>query len=450
MAYMTYGKPTTRQISALTAAQQAEFPRFVRKWIEIGLSTEPADRPRAEAASKKLYAMAGFREPLVLWLPCPISAAITASWYGAWLARQRIPKLMGRGGHPGFDESAAETMERGFLKEGSAPSLASILDAARKATDVARVNVMSRTEGDLDQGMPAFPTYQAVANQVRASILDKLGASVHRVVAMQVHDAVRVNVELAVDHAIGRIVKEAVQAALDGAHMERTWFGGALSPGFASWADFLYEMCGVTFDRSFLELTESCGQFWAMDGLCIISERPSELHRDHHGRLHNVHGMAISYPSGWGLYRWHGFKVPRNLLQHPERINVRRIDSEQNIEIRRAMIESYGMVRYLVESGARIISHDAAGILYRKKQPRNEPIVMVRVLNSTPEPDGVMTREEAILAFGEAAQAAVNAPKGTRFKEYVIRVPPTMVTASQAVAWTFGLEREEYHPALES
>ncbi len=36
------------RITRLTPAQEAEFPRFVRKWIEIGLCTKPADREREQ------------------------------------------------------------------------------------------------------------------------------------------------------------------------------------------------------------------------------------------------------------------------------------------------------------------------------------------------------------------------------------------------------------------
>ncbi len=56
---------------------------------------------------------------------------------------------------------------------------------------------------------------------------------------------------------------------------------------------------------------------------------------------------------------------------------------------------------------------------------RDEPIVMVEVLNSTPEPDG------------------------TR-KTYFLRVPPTMRTAREAVAWTFDMDGAAYAPAVES
>ena len=55
-----------------------------------------------------------------------------------------------------------------------------------------------------------------------------------------------------------------------------------------------------------------------------------------------------------------------------------------------------------------------------------EPVVMVEVLNSTPEPDG-------------------------SFKDYWLRVPPTMETARQAVAWTFGLaDASDYELAVQT
>ena len=62
-----------------------------------------------------------------------------------------------------------------------------------------------------------------------------------------------------------------------------------------------------------------------------------------------------------------------------------------------------------------MIHSDELGDLYRADVPDDEPLVMVRVLNSTPEPDGT-------------------------YKPYWLRVPPGMTRASDAVAWTFGFE----------
>jgi hypothetical protein len=59
-------------IKQLTPAQTARFPEFVEKWTKIGLSTEPADRPRAEAAIRLVYEAVQFSPPeKILWFKSP-------------------------------------------------------------------------------------------------------------------------------------------------------------------------------------------------------------------------------------------------------------------------------------------------------------------------------------------------------------------------------------------
>lgn len=89
------------------------------------------------------------------------------------------------------------------------------------------------------------------------------------------------------------------------------------------------------------------------------------------------------------------------------------------------MLERYGPSKYLLDSGAKQVHRDGCGRLYRKDMAGDEPLVMVRVTNSSPEPDGT-------------------------FREYFLRVPPTTQTAREAVAWTFGLTAEKYRPSVET
>ena len=79
------------------------------------------------------------------------------------------------------------------------------------------------------------------------------------------------------------------------------------------------------------------------------------------------------------------------------------------------------------------------GTLWWRELDRDEPIVMVEVVNQTPEPDG-------------------------SFKHYFLRVDPRLrplladgsfgraqfLTARNAVASTFGLQGEQYAPELET
>jgi hypothetical protein len=113
------------------------------------------------------------------------------------------------------------------------------------------------------------------------------------------------------------------------------------------------------------------------------------------------------------------------LIEHPESISEQRIQGERNVEIRRAMIARYGTSRYPFSPEVEILDADSFGTLYRREIPGDEPLVMVRVKNSTPEPDGSI-------------------------KEYFLRVPPTVRTSREAVAWTFGIRGEEYDPKLET
>lgn len=192
------------------------------------------------------------------------------------------------------------------------------------------------------------------------------------------------------------------------------------------------------------------GYRWMHDEFCMVCDFPEILEVDERNRPHNASGPSHRWRDGWSLYYWHGVRVPEYVIERPHEITVALIDRETNAEVRRVMVERYGTARYLLDAGAKVISHDTAGILYRKDVEDDEPIVMVRVLNSTPEPDGVMSRDEAITTFGEAAKAAVGAQESDRFKEYMIRVPPNIHTASEAVAWTFPLIEGEYAPQVES
>jgi hypothetical protein len=67
------------KIEALTPEQTAQLVTVRNEWIKIGLSTEPADRPRAEAAVPLMYAAAGLEPPkIVIWLDSPLAGYIGA------------------------------------------------------------------------------------------------------------------------------------------------------------------------------------------------------------------------------------------------------------------------------------------------------------------------------------------------------------------------------------
>ena len=172
-------------------------------------------------------------------------------------------------------------------------------------------------------------------------------------------------------------------------------------------------------------MANHCGWILPHENICFASERHCILNRDERGRLHSISDPAIMYPDGWKIYAIHGVRVPEYIVTNPEQITIDKIDSEKNAEIRRIMIDIYGAKNYIENCGATLIHNDKYGKLYKKVVEDDEDIVMVKVINSTSEPDGT-------------------------FKEYYLRVPPNIERAHQAVAWTFGKTEKTYNPLLET
>ena len=292
------------KIEKLTDTQIARFAEFRDRWLKIGLSTEPADRPAAEAAIIESYRAAGLDAPQrIVWCGSPLSQGLT-----------------------------------------------------------------------------------------RAIILDK---------------------KMIAD--IGKAVGDSVY--------------GQHEAGWLSFYSYFREVCGLTTQtdslRGLTSQAQAAGWFLPHAKICWVSERHNILRQDERGRLHDLSEPACAYPDGWAIYAVHGVRVPGWIIETPSEITPTKIDAEKNAEIRRVMMTKFGEAKYLEQSGAVEVSRDLRGVLYRKDIVGDEPLVMVRVENSTPETDGSA-------------------------KPFWLRVPPGCKTAAEAVAWTFGVETHKYEPEVES
>jgi hypothetical protein len=168
---------------------------------------------------------------------------------------------------------------------------------------------------------------------------------------------------------------------------------------------------------------------WALphEKICWVSERHNVLMRDGAGRLHNLSGPSVMYPDGWAIYAVHGVRVPGDIIEHPKTLTVQRIGAENNAEVKRVMMEIYGMDKYLEDSGATPIATDKdqfgrAIELYRFP---DMVLPVVRVVNSSPEPDGT-------------------------HKRYVLTATRQTSDPIDALASLAGTTKESYRPVLES
>jgi hypothetical protein len=369
-------------------------------WLQVGLSTQPADRARAEEGVRLAYQSTGLAPPaVVVWLGSPLAGWIAAALLdgGVW---EPVGPLAGKEAARRVHEQVMAQLAEHALGEVGG-------DAAERVW-----------------GQPCHQLRFQARVQVAGRVWRRLVAQIQDQIAARVWDQVAARVwdEVVVRHANqpgAQIWGRQISAPVFGAHHAQLL-------GFYDYlARAAAELAGPERLRGHMLVARSAGWWWPFERAVIVTERPRALHRDEQGRMHHADGPAITWADGFGVWAWHGVRVHRGVIEQPQRLTYQNIHKERDVEVRRVLLERYGHARFLRDAGARRVHADDTGILWRCPLPDDEPLVMVEVANATPEPDG------------------------TR-RAYWLRVPPGMRTARQAVAWTFGLGEGDYHPTAQT
>ena len=124
---------------------------------------------------------------------------------------------------------------------------------------------------------------------------------------------------------------------------------------------------------------------------CIVSDRPVEFRVDDRGRPHHETGPYARWSDGTAFYAVRGVFTPAWIVDTPAAITTRDIHGEGNSEIRRIMMERYGWARYVSDTGGEVVHRDVDALGFPRELVRacpqdDEPIVMVRVTDSSPDP----------------------------------------------------------------
>ncbi|NVI87144.1 DUF6745 domain-containing protein [Actinomadura sp. BRA 177] len=365
----------------------------VGDWQSAAFGTGPADRARAEAGVAAAYAAAGLDAPeRYIWVPSPARGAVAAA------------VLAGHGEAlqtAGLDDLLEQA--RADLGEGAAGGSV-LADVRTRPWEAERAAACS------EQGPEQWPRTWADTGGLLWNQVQSLVTRVRAATGEQAHARSRAEGNpLPAQERVASLLRAAALDAVLGQH-DAPWL--AL---FESLGRLDGPLAGLA------EVARSAGWWWPYERLVILSERPSELHRDEPGRLHRGDGPALAYPDGFALHAWRGMPIPRDFVSSLTDLTPDRISSEENAELRRVMLEIFGYDRYLAETGARPLHRDETGVLWSIDLPGDESVVMVEVVNSTPEPDGT-------------------------HRTYYLRVPPGTRTARAGVAWTFGVDEADYHP----
>jgi hypothetical protein len=232
---------------------------------------------------------------------------------------------------------------------------------------------------------------------VSASVRDSVSASVRASVWDSVWDSVSASV--------WDSVWDSVRASVYGQH----------DAGWLSFYRYLHDVLNLREQTQRLdglwEFSQAAG--WAIPcrNICFVAERHSILKRDERGRLHAEDGPACGYPDGWGVFAWHGTRVPDEWITDKSKLTAEIALKWGNLEQRRAACEIVGWARILDELKAKTIDHD--------DDPEIGDLIEVTL------PDAGRERFLRV--------------RCATMRHFALPVPPTIKTALEAQAWTYDI-----------
>jgi len=371
---------------------RARMAEFRKGWFRVGTCTDPADRPRAEAAISRMYAALGAASPRFVWCDSPMAA------------QQAVFALGGR-----------RSSRRTALWRSLSPALRDALGDAEPALP------LGLSLGDALRASRAW-----LHDALRAARKDWLNVAlrgtlptlwVRAVLAVALEDPrwgsgrARELLEAAVESALVRSLR-----ALKLPY-HRTPLRGQQE---ADWIELLLfdrDVLGIGFSPplserldSWADLARSCMWWWPYRGICLVSERPAGINSPDGRLLHHEGGPAVRFRDNWSIWVIGGVVVDEQIVLHPDTQTIQQIRREGNTEVKRIRIERYGWDRYLAQVGAVAID-----------SRRNDVEATRETLMRTP--DG-----ESVLVCACPSTARV----------YALEVPRSVQTCERAQAWLSG------------
>ncbi len=268
---LRFWRSSPKRLTYLTSEQTAQLPRLRDKWLRIGLSTEPANRPLAEEGIRLAYQSAGLKPPArIVWVGSPIQGLVL------WMIERYI-----------WNMPDATVDEWGIW-----PTIETQFER-----DVAR----------------------SVRYQVSTQLLEAVSEQVSRAfnpIEVRAWYEVWTHIRREYGTQMERKLRRYSGSCGFGSHG-----GGAgqCNAGWFAFFEFFSEVCHLEYVvpmTKFSRVAEHAGQWWAFDQVCFVSERPILLRRDEHGDLHAEDGPAVQYPDGWAIYAQHGIGVLDAEISH--------------------------------------------------------------------------------------------------------------------------------------
>jgi hypothetical protein len=180
-------------------------------------------------------------------------------------------------------------------------------------------------------------------------------------------------------------------------HWSKFYDGGNFWSGSASYLSFFRHVAQLPIDWDKWDPYErlaKVGPRYSHRLFVLISDRPEFIHRDGQSRPHCADGPYIRWRDGTEQFYLHGVRVTARHLSGE--MSAQEIAAESNAEVRRVLVGKYyggNLGAYFDALGAKVLHEDVDTLGNRRQlrqieQAGDEPLTIVAVTNTTPEPDG--------------------------------------------------------------
>jgi hypothetical protein len=253
-------------------------------------------------------------------------------------------------------------------------------------------------------------------NLIKNSVGNSVGDSVWNLVRDSVGNSVRNSVRNSVWNSVGDSVWDSdINLAKI---LISNSVSGCYDAGWCAWAAYMNEQLGISGtekSKGLRGLANVAGFSYFGRDIAIVSAPHVILHQNEKNELHCEDGPAIVYLDGYAIWALNGYCVPRWIIESPDHITIQTIHDEENVEIRRLMIERYpgGTGAYLTASGAKVLDTDS---LSTDTCDLNAPHLM-----------------RALITTNDGDRYLVGTDGSTR-RTYYMLVPDDVTTCSEAHA----------------
>jgi hypothetical protein len=148
-----------------------------------------------------------------------------------------------------------------------------------------------------------------------------------------------------------------------------------------SYYDYFDNECkleGMQQAHGLMEVAKECGWYCAFDTICLVSEKPCILHVNDMNMLHCDNGPALAYNDGTEIYAYEGVIVNKDIIMTPNYITIDLIEKEESEEIKRVMIEIYGVSKYLTDIKAEVVDIDTIVINPFEESSESMPRALIK------------------------------------------------------------------------